>query len=136
MAVIEALDLFLSSDTGPMHMACAVDTPSVSVFGPTDPVRYFSGGRGDPGSRHVVLRAERDSVIGPEGFKEAASVEEPAIGCGDHRLFLGEKDAVQPDGAHVRETPSARAIAAALIIDSSYSAAGSESATMPPPAWK
>jgi ADP-heptose:LPS heptosyltransferase len=58
MAVIEALDLFLSSDTGPMHMACAVDTPSVSVFGPTDPVRYFSGGDGAPGSRHVVLRAD------------------------------------------------------------------------------
>jgi ADP-heptose:LPS heptosyltransferase len=58
MAVIEALDLFLSSDTGPMHMACAVDTPSVSLFGPTDPVRYFSGGDGAPGSRHVVLRAD------------------------------------------------------------------------------
>jgi ADP-heptose:LPS heptosyltransferase len=58
MAVIEALDLFLSSDTGPMHMACAVDTPSVSVFGPTDPVRYFSGGDGAPGSRHVVIRAD------------------------------------------------------------------------------
>ncbi len=58
MAVIEALDLFLSSDTGPMHMACAVDTPSVSVFGPTDPVRYFSGGDGRRGSRHVVIRAD------------------------------------------------------------------------------
>jgi ADP-heptose:LPS heptosyltransferase len=58
MAVIEALDLFLSSDTGPMHMACAVDTPSVSVFGPTDPVRYFSGGNDAAGSRHVVVRAD------------------------------------------------------------------------------
>jgi len=58
MAVIEAFDLFLSSDTGPMHMACAVDTPSVSVFGPTDPVRYFSGGDGAEGSRHVVVRAD------------------------------------------------------------------------------
>ena len=58
MAVIDALDLFLSSDTGPMHMACAVDTPSVSLFGPTDPVRYFSGGDGRQGSRHVVIRAD------------------------------------------------------------------------------
>ena len=34
---------------GPMHMACAVGTPSVSVFGPSDPVRYFSGGNGRAG---------------------------------------------------------------------------------------
>jgi ADP-heptose:LPS heptosyltransferase len=56
MSVIAAVDLFLSPDTGPMHMACAVDTPSVSVFGPSDPVRYFSGGTGAAGTRHVVVR--------------------------------------------------------------------------------
>jgi ADP-heptose:LPS heptosyltransferase len=54
MAVIAALDLFLSPDTGTMHMACAVGTPSVTVFGPSDPVRYFSG----QGPRHVVVRAD------------------------------------------------------------------------------
>jgi heptosyltransferase-2/heptosyltransferase-3 len=53
MAVIAGLDLFLSPDTGPMHMACALGTPSVTVFGPSDPVRYFSG----RGPRHVVARA-------------------------------------------------------------------------------
>ncbi len=58
MALLARLDLFLSPDTGPMHMACAVDTPSVTVFGPSDPARYFSGGSGAPGSRHVVVRAE------------------------------------------------------------------------------
>ena len=58
MAVIERLDLFLSPDTGPMHMACAVGTPSLAVFGPSDPLRYFSGGSGAPGTRHVVVRAE------------------------------------------------------------------------------
>jgi ADP-heptose:LPS heptosyltransferase len=55
MAVIGSLDLFLSSDTGTMHMACAVGTPSVSLFGPSDPRRYFSGG--DDG-RHTVVRPE------------------------------------------------------------------------------
>jgi ADP-heptose:LPS heptosyltransferase len=58
MALIATLDLFLSCDTGPMHMACAVGTPSVSIFGPSDPGRYFSGGPGTPGSRHVVVRAD------------------------------------------------------------------------------
>ena len=58
MALLSRLDLFLSPDTGPMHMACAVDTPSVSVFGPSDPVRYFSGGAGRPGSRHVVVKPD------------------------------------------------------------------------------
>ncbi|HEV8255117.1 MAG TPA: glycosyltransferase family 9 protein [Vicinamibacteria bacterium] len=56
MAVIAELDLFLSPDTGPMHLACAVGTPSVSVFGPSDPARYFSGGH-DP-ARHVAVRRE------------------------------------------------------------------------------
>jgi ADP-heptose:LPS heptosyltransferase len=55
LAVIARLDLFLSPDTGPMHMAAAVGTPSVSVFGPSDPARYFSA---PPGPRHVVVRRE------------------------------------------------------------------------------
>jgi ADP-heptose:LPS heptosyltransferase len=54
MALIAGLDLFLSPDTGTMHMACAVGTPSVTVFGPSDPARYFSG----HGPRHVVARAD------------------------------------------------------------------------------
>ena len=58
VALIAELDLFLSPDTGTMHAACAVGTPSVSVFGPSDPVRYFSGGSGESGRRHVVVRAE------------------------------------------------------------------------------
>jgi lipopolysaccharide heptosyltransferase II len=57
LALVARLDLFLSPDTGPMHMACAVGTPSVAVFGPSDPARYFSGGSGLPGTRHVVVRA-------------------------------------------------------------------------------
>jgi ADP-heptose:LPS heptosyltransferase len=60
LAVVSRLDLLLSPDTGPMHMATAVGTPSVSVFGPSDPVRYFSGREedGGAGARHEVVRAE------------------------------------------------------------------------------
>ncbi len=41
----------LATDTGPMHLAVAVGTPVVALFGPTDP-RYT----GPPGTDHVVLR--------------------------------------------------------------------------------
>ena len=59
LAVIARLQLYLSPDTGPMHLACAVGTPSVSVFGPSDPVRYFTGAAfdGHP-ERHRVVRHE------------------------------------------------------------------------------
>jgi len=59
LAVIAHLALFLSPDTGPMHLACAVGTPTVSVFGPSDPVRYFTGGSfdGHP-ERHLVVRQD------------------------------------------------------------------------------
>ncbi len=57
LGVLSALDLFLSPDTGPMHLACALGTPTVSVFGPSDPRRFFSGGTGESGSRHVAVHA-------------------------------------------------------------------------------
>lgn len=38
-ALIEQLDLFVSNDSGLMHMAAAVRTPVVGIFGPTDPVK-------------------------------------------------------------------------------------------------
>jgi ADP-heptose:LPS heptosyltransferase len=38
--VLERLDLFVTADTGPMHLAAAVGTPVVAIFGPSDPRRY------------------------------------------------------------------------------------------------
>ena len=42
--VIERLDLLVTGDTGPMHLAAAVGTPVVAVFGPSDPARYAPRG--------------------------------------------------------------------------------------------
>jgi heptosyltransferase-2 len=42
-AVIERLDLFVSGDTGPMHLAQAVSTPIVAVFG--RPIRAVCAAR-------------------------------------------------------------------------------------------
>jgi ADP-heptose:LPS heptosyltransferase len=46
-AVIAQLDLFVTGDTGPMHLAHAVSTPIVAVFGPSDPARYAPRGTRD-----------------------------------------------------------------------------------------
>jgi lipopolysaccharide heptosyltransferase II len=39
-AVIERLAVFVTGDTGPMHLAAAVGTPVVALFGPSVPARY------------------------------------------------------------------------------------------------
>ncbi|GAC1640207.1 MAG: glycosyltransferase family 9 protein [Herpetosiphon sp.] len=38
--LLERADLFLGHDTGMLHLACAVGTPAVAVFGPSDPQMY------------------------------------------------------------------------------------------------
>jgi ADP-heptose:LPS heptosyltransferase len=45
--LIERLDLLVTGDTGPMHLAVAVGTPVVAVFGPSDPARYEPRGQLD-----------------------------------------------------------------------------------------
>jgi ADP-heptose:LPS heptosyltransferase len=49
-AVLARLDLLVTGDTGPMHLASAVGTPVVAVFGPSDPSRYAPSGPLD----HVI----------------------------------------------------------------------------------
>ena len=38
-ALIEKCTLFISNDSGLLHVACAMDTPSIGIFGPTNPRR-------------------------------------------------------------------------------------------------
>ena len=52
-AVLSSLDLLVTGDTGPMHLASAMDTPLVALFGPSDPARY-----GPSSSRQKVLRVQ------------------------------------------------------------------------------
>jgi lipopolysaccharide heptosyltransferase I len=39
LALARAADVMISGDTGPLHLAAAVGTPVVALFGPTDPQR-------------------------------------------------------------------------------------------------
>ena len=53
--VLARLSVLVGNDSGPMHVAAAVGTPAVALFGPTDPDRT-----GPLGDRHVVLRRDLD----------------------------------------------------------------------------
>ncbi len=46
VAVLREVDLMITVDSGPMHMAAAVGTPVVALFGPTDPLRTGPLGAG------------------------------------------------------------------------------------------
>ncbi len=49
-ALLERCDVCLTCDSGPMHIAAAVGTPTVALFGPTDPMRHRPYGVG-----HTVI---------------------------------------------------------------------------------
>ena len=53
-ACLEKCDLFLTNDTGPMHIAAAVGTPTVSLFGPGNHIRFQPLGTSHQTIRHAV----------------------------------------------------------------------------------
>jgi len=50
MGLLENSRLFIGNDSGPLHIAVALKTPSVSFFGPETPVLY-----GPKGTEHIVF---------------------------------------------------------------------------------
>lgn len=53
-AVLERCDLLLSGDSGPLHLSVALNRPTISLYGPTDPA--ISGPYPRPGQTAIVLR--------------------------------------------------------------------------------
>jgi len=54
-ALFQRSILALGPDSGPLHLAAAVGTPTVTLFGPADPVEFRPWG---PPERHTVLTSE------------------------------------------------------------------------------
>ncbi len=50
LAVLKRAEVFISGDTGPLHFAAGLGVPTISLFGPSSPVRWAP-----VGGRHRVL---------------------------------------------------------------------------------
>ncbi len=68
-AVYERAALVLGPDCGSLHLAVAVRTPTIHLYGPADVAQY--GPWGDP-DRHIVMVADWRDI--------------PCLGCGDLSL--------------------------------------------------
>jgi len=83
IAVLRRARVLVTGDTGPMHLAVAVGTPTLALFGPTDPLRVGPFGFGhEPGERHTVLAVDapgagRSSSGGgaPDDFMDGLGVD-------------------------------------------------------------
>ncbi|MGA9350139.1 MAG: WecB/TagA/CpsF family glycosyltransferase [Anaerolineae bacterium] len=54
-AVLKRCDLFIGADSGVMHLAAAVGTPLVAIFGPSN---HHAWGPWPRDGRHIILRAD------------------------------------------------------------------------------
>ena len=59
-ALIAACDVYIGNDTGPMHIAAAVRTPVIALFGSTSHIRS-----GPYGEKHTVVKSEMDLGCNP-----------------------------------------------------------------------
>jgi heptosyltransferase-1 len=63
VAVLRRARLLISGDTGPLHLAAALGTPVVGLYGPTDPVRNGPYTTPQAKSRTVVLHHRDQATI-------------------------------------------------------------------------
>jgi heptosyltransferase-1 len=74
IALTRRARLFIGGDTGPLHLAAALQVPVVAIFGPTDPAR-----NGPYGARSIVLRSPES--ITSHARRAAADEGLLSIGC-------------------------------------------------------
>lgn len=62
-SIIEKLTVFISGDTGPMHVACSTFTPMLTLFGNTNPIRT---GPYPPTQYRKIIQNDSIELITPE----------------------------------------------------------------------
>jgi ADP-heptose:LPS heptosyltransferase len=84
--------LVVAADTGPLHLACAVGTPVVALFGPTDPAR-----NGPFAAEDVVVRRAPPcapcysrTCVRHAGVMDGIAVAE-VLGAAERRLALARE---------------------------------------------
>jgi len=55
--IMRTAELVITNDSGPMHIAAALNVPVIAIFGPTSPIKTGPYGRG-----HVVLQSQAECV--------------------------------------------------------------------------
>jgi ADP-heptose:LPS heptosyltransferase len=93
LALMEACQLFVGNDSGPLHMATAVGTPVVGIYGATDPIVFGP-----------CAPADRAMVVQPPSI-------EPCV------HFVGGATLWQQLAGAARPCPGLAAIPAGAVID-------------------
>jgi lipopolysaccharide heptosyltransferase I len=90
-ALCRRAKLFVSADTGPLHIAAAVNTPCVGLFGPMPAERNGPYGPGNIAVQEMVLsgRSRDRRNAGPESM-DAISVAKVCAAC-DQLLSAGQR---------------------------------------------
>jgi len=78
MALLRNAVCVVGGDTGPLHLAVALGTPAVAIFGPTDPARNgpyrAEAGSGNVSPADIVLRSPHAETTYKRGDQAAPSI--------------------------------------------------------------
>jgi heptosyltransferase-1 len=91
IALTRQARLFIGGDTGPMHLAAALQVPVVAIFGPTDPAR-----NGPYGTRSTVLR----NPASPTTHARRAAPDEGMLEISAQSVVDAARALLATEGAH------------------------------------
>lgn len=97
IALTRAAKLFIGGDTGPLHLAAALQVPVVAIFGPTDPAR-----NGPYGTRSVVLR----SPASPTSHARHAQPDEGMLEIGVEAVVNAARELLAGKGGGPERPPT------------------------------